>query len=319
VIYTTSGGIPLYDTNISHLQFLFAVNAGSNTVAMFDIDAADPTRLRMVGSPADTLGDFPVTIAASNVLSLVCVANAGTINGVACFHLTSEGLVPDGVGLRSLGLSQTNPPSLTKDGPTEIFFSPDLSRLYLTTKGGSDNGFISVFAVQHGLASDNETRSSPDGTTALFGAIAIPGTDQLLAADASFGVAILGVDYNNKVSTVAKVPVPNQTATCWIEYSSVADVAFVTDPFVNHLVEVDVYTAAITHIYNVSNAENPGLIDFVVPSDFLYALSPGYGTVDECSVIVFDVGAGRGRAKQVQNFKVGHNVSSNAHGMASYM
>jgi len=29
---------------------------------MFSIDTRDPTQLRLVGKPVDTLGDFPVTV-----------------------------------------------------------------------------------------------------------------------------------------------------------------------------------------------------------------------------------------------------------------
>lgn len=41
---------------------LFTVNAGCNTVSMFEIDPNDPTHPKLIGRPAPTGGDFPVSI-----------------------------------------------------------------------------------------------------------------------------------------------------------------------------------------------------------------------------------------------------------------
>lgn len=47
---------------------MFTINAGSNTVVMFNIDPQDPTNLKMVGSPADTMGEVPVSVDYSDEL-----------------------------------------------------------------------------------------------------------------------------------------------------------------------------------------------------------------------------------------------------------
>ena len=47
------------------LKYLFAVNPGSNTVAMFFIDKDDPYHPKLIGSPADSMGEFPVSVAYS--------------------------------------------------------------------------------------------------------------------------------------------------------------------------------------------------------------------------------------------------------------
>lgn len=49
---------------------LYAVNAGSNSITMFEIDEHDPTKLTMVGQPVDSMGDFPNSIALSSKLGL---------------------------------------------------------------------------------------------------------------------------------------------------------------------------------------------------------------------------------------------------------
>lgn len=288
---------------------------------MFKIDHQDPTHITLLGHPVDTMGDFPVSVAVSKPLSLVCVANGGASNGVVCFKFhPREGLKPDGVGLRSFGIAQKKPPLVNDDGPTDIFFSKDLRNLYAMIKGNppSDTGFVSVFPIAYGQVGPEDVRSKPNGTVLLFGAIQVPGTnDNIFATDASFGAAILSVDRDNIVTTVAKTAIPNQQATCWVRWSRVTNSVFVTGPLSNNLVEMNVETSAIIQQYNIIQ-DNTGLIDIVVPGNFLYALSPGSDTKNQASVIVLDVSGGRGKAKQVQNFSIGGNVSSTAQGMAYY-
>jgi hypothetical protein len=48
-------------------QYLFTINSGSNTAVMFEIDPADPLKLQMVGTPQDTLGEFPMAVAYSSM------------------------------------------------------------------------------------------------------------------------------------------------------------------------------------------------------------------------------------------------------------
>ena len=50
-------------------SYLFAVNAGSNTLATFNIDEADPVHPQLIGQPTDTLGDFPVSVTYSDELN----------------------------------------------------------------------------------------------------------------------------------------------------------------------------------------------------------------------------------------------------------
>lgn len=65
------------------MQFLFNVNAGSNTVTMFNINQQDPTILQMVGQPQSTSGDFPMAVAFNPKTNMACVANGGANNGVS--------------------------------------------------------------------------------------------------------------------------------------------------------------------------------------------------------------------------------------------
>ncbi|KAK1021105.1 hypothetical protein LTR33_018568, partial [Friedmanniomyces endolithicus] len=78
-------------------NLLLTVNAGSNTVALLHIDEQDPCQLTLVGPPADTLGEFPISVTYSEQLKTACVLNGGTKAGVSCFNVD-----PDH-GLRAAG------------------------------------------------------------------------------------------------------------------------------------------------------------------------------------------------------------------------
>lgn len=51
-------------------SFLFVVNPGSNTLSMFTINPSNPQNLTLVGKPAGTLGDFPVSVTYSEKLNI---------------------------------------------------------------------------------------------------------------------------------------------------------------------------------------------------------------------------------------------------------
>ena len=49
---------------------------------MFSINPSEPAKLKMVGQPVSTGGEFPVSITISKQTGQVCVLNGGTVNGV---------------------------------------------------------------------------------------------------------------------------------------------------------------------------------------------------------------------------------------------
>jgi hypothetical protein len=275
---------------------LFAVNAGSNTLSMFNIDSNDRTKLTMVGAPADTLGEFPMSVAVSQTLNIACVANSGAKAGIACFSIdTSKGLTPLDAALRPIDLGQSTPPVGPTNTISHTFFNADSTALLTTVKGDppkNNTGFLSIFAVSNGTLSTQETRSSPLGTAVLFGTALIPNSKDIFVTDASFGSATLSIADDNTSTIKTSTNIPGQAATCWAAFSDLTNTAFVTDVAVNHLVEVDTQTGAIVSTFNSTNG-NPGMIDLVAAGNFVYALSPGNNSTKP-AVAVFDVSGGRG-------------------------
>lgn len=67
-----AGPDSLYSANsvVVSGNYLFVVNAGSNTLSLFTIDPSNPQHLVLVGKPASTLGDFPVSVTYSQKLNI---------------------------------------------------------------------------------------------------------------------------------------------------------------------------------------------------------------------------------------------------------
>ncbi|RDW58663.1 hypothetical protein BP6252_13139 [Coleophoma cylindrospora] len=295
---------------------LLVVNPGSNTVSMFAVSSRDPTKLKMIGQPANTGGEFPISIAASSSLKMACVANSGAKAGIACFKMSSAGLTPLGNDFRAFNINQSTPPKGPTNTVSQTFFNADSTALITTVKGDptvNNTGFLSVFPVSNGVVSTKDVQSSPAGTAVLFGAALIPGSKKLFVTDASFGSATLSLSTANVATVSSQTKIADQAATCWATFSAVTKSAFVTDVAVNHLVEINTSTGQLIKSIDLGN-NNPGMIDLVSAGNFIYALSPGNATT-AAAVAVVDVSGGQGSAKVVQNFSP-KGVPTSAQGMA---
>lgn len=263
---------------------------------MFNIDPTDPTKLTLVGQPANTLGEFPMSVSLSTTLKQACVANSGAKAGIACFSMCSTtGLTALDTSLRAFNINQTTPPVGPTNTVSQTFFNADSTALITTVKGDPtvhNTGFLSIFPVVNNAVSTQDVRSSPAGTAVLFGSALIPNSSNIFVTDASFGSATLSIAANNTADVSASTKIADQAATCWAAISDVTNSAFVTDVGVNHLVEVDTTTGRLIRELNSTNG-NPGMIDLVSAGNFIYALSPGNATT-KAAVTVFDVSGGQG-------------------------
>jgi hypothetical protein len=306
------------------LQFIFAVNAGSNTVSMLAISSADPTKLKVIGKSAHVTGEFPTTVAASTKNHLVCVGSTGAKSGISCAPFSWDG-IGQMDALRSFDLGQTTPPNGPLNTVSQTFFSADESRLFTTVKGDptvNNTGFFSVFEVQSNKCgaslSQKETRSSPSGTAVLFGSALIPGTPDVFATDASFGAAVLSLAApDNTAKTLGKGTIAGQKATCWATVSTKTNSAFVTDVGVDRIIEMSLKDASIISTIDLTTTtKQPGYIDLRAAGNFVYVLAPGNSTSGP-AVTVLDVSRGQGKGKFLQEFKLASlGVDSNAQGMA---
>jgi hypothetical protein len=263
---------------------------------MFDIDSKDPTKLTMVGQPADTLGEFPMSVTLSATLNQACVANSGAKAGITCFSMcATNGLKALDTSLRAFDINQTTPPVGPTNTVSQTFFNEDSTALITTVKGNpavNNTGFLSLFPVVNNSVSSQDIRSSPAGTAVLFGTALIPNSTNIFVTDASFGSATLSISADNIAVVSASTKIADQAATCWATISDVTKSGFVTDVAVNHLVEVDTTSGRLIRELNSTNG-NPGMVDLVSAGNFIYALSPGNATT-KAAVTVFDISGGQG-------------------------
>jgi len=319
---------------------LFAVNAGSNTLSAFTLDPKNPASPKMIGTPVNTSGEFPMAVARSpSKLKQVCVANGGSVNGVACFHMSNtHGLMPMNNTVRSLGLFQSNPPIGPGSTVSDILFNEDGSKLIVGVKGEPTigAGFIAQWDVAaDGSLSTNAARLTASAGGLPFGMTVVPGKNALVAADPAVGATtflIGGTGINETdfsgTNLTAAIPISGQGAVCWVARSPKTGSFFMTDIKTAIVTEVALDNNLVGKIVKqYPQTPGSGTIDDAVGTikgnDFLYVLATN-GTSP--AVNVLSVGKAAGQAKALQTVDVGAALKSlkttftniNMQGMAVY-
>jgi 6-phosphogluconolactonase (cycloisomerase 2 family) len=269
VDHLASQGSLAYDTADG---LLYAVNAGSDTISVFAI-FGDHLALRQVLSSG---GSFPVSIAVhGNVVYVLNAEDGGWVQG----YVNAFGhLLPVPGSGRALGLNPTASPQFTNT-PGQIAFSPDGSKLIVTTKeNGSD---IDVFRVLGlgGLSQTPVVNAEP-GTVPF--AVTFDQEGNLVVAEAAGALASFRLNWNGTLTPLDAVAT-NQAATCWVVaagsrfYASNAGSASLTG-FQSG------FGGALALVGNTKT--DGGTVDATVSGDgrFLYVQTGAAGIVDEFSV-----------------------------------
>ncbi len=247
---------------------LFAVNAGSNTVSTFSV-SGDRLKLRQV---IPSFGDFPVSVAVDQ--NLVYVLNARAGGSVQGYGIFGDELFPL-FAHRALGLDSTATPEFVNT-PGQVAFSPDGSRLIVTTKANGSN--IDVFRIGFfGTLSQAVVNSEP-GTVPF--AVTFDGAGNLVATEAGTNaVASFALHGNGTLMALHSVAT-NQAATCWIVgangsfYASNAGSGSLTQ----------VRSGAGGVLTDLGNtATDPGSVDAAIGAHghYLYSQTGANGIVDE--------------------------------------
>ncbi len=203
VDHTASQGALAYDASRG---LLFAVNPGSSTVSVFRV-LGDRLVLTQVLSSG---GTFPVSIAARGGLVYVLNAlNGGSVQG---FLVAGEFLLPLPGSGRPLGLNPLATPQFTTT-PGQVAFSPDGSKLIVTTKANSNA--IDVFAVGRlGYLSFAPVVNVEPGTVPF--ATSFDAAGNLVVAEAGpNALATFALNPNGTLSALVTVAT-GQAATCWV-------------------------------------------------------------------------------------------------------
>jgi hypothetical protein len=256
---------------------LLAVNAGSDTVSVFQVFGARLVLSQVVGSG----GEFPASIAVHG--DLVYVLNSGGAGSVQGFSLLGGRLIPLWASNRSLSLSNSNPPFFL-DSPGQVGFTPDGQQLIVTTKNSASD--IDVYSVgEFGYLSDQPTinaAAAPVPFAFTFDAVGNLIVTEAGASDlTSYLVARAGA-----VTEIGSAG-DGQAALCWVTaadgyfYGSNAGSANVSQ-FVETL-------GGVPNLVGVAASLSSGATDSAASSDGrdIYVEEGGTGAVDE-----FQIGSG---------------------------
>lgn len=261
---------------------LLAVNAGSNTISVFET-SGERLHLEQV---LPSGGMFPVAFGVDG--PLVYVLNAGGAGTVSGFRVTDGSLHPIAGSTRTLGLANTTPPFFLSS-PAEVGFSPNGSQLLVTTK---TNGTVDVFSVAgDGRLSAAPVKNAEAGVpfSFVFGA-----TGKLVLNFA--GTSSLETFTLNSDGTITPAGAPvsdGQVAACWT--TSAAGFDYVSNTGSNDVSQFSVSGDGSVTLVDAMAASNiPGAIDSRATGGFLYVQS-GLSS----SVYVFSIGSG-GSLTEVQ-------------------
>lgn len=282
-IYDTGGnGVALNGSVVDHLasqsslvrsgQSLFAVNGGSNSVTSFTV-AGDRLIRRQV---LDSNGQAPVSIAAYGHLVYVLNARAGgSIQGY--LNLGGNLLAVPGWH-RDLGLDPNATPEFTST-PAQIAFTPDGTKLVISTKGGTSA--FDVFSL--GLLGPSlQPVVSTFAGDVPFG-FQFDAHDHLIASEAGpNAVASFTVNPDGTVTKNAEVPT-GQKATCWIVVDG--DDVYASNAGSGTLSGYQIGQNGSLSSIGVTSTD-AGTVDAAVSADghYLYVQAGAAGIVDEFEV-----------------------------------
>ncbi len=203
VDHTASQGALAYDQ--AH-GLLIAVNPGSNTVSVFRVHGDRLTLSQVLSSG----GDFPVSVTVHGDHAYVLNAlGGGSLSG---YRIAGQHLAPISGSYRALNLGTTAASQFTAT-PGQVAFTPDGTRLLVTTKGASNA--VDVFAVgPDGRLSASPVVNSLPGAVPF--AVAFDQAGHVALAEA--GPSAIATFTLSSSGQLTQLDVANtgQQAACWV-------------------------------------------------------------------------------------------------------
>jgi 6-phosphogluconolactonase (cycloisomerase 2 family) len=249
---------------------LFAVNAGSDTVSVFSA-YGDRLTLRQVVSSG---GTFPVSVTVhGNDVYVLNALRGGSVYG---YRVYGDRLFPIAGSRRALGLNPTATPQFTNT-PGQVSFTPDGSKLLVTTKANGNN--VDVFFVRR----DGQLSFSPvvnhEPNAVPFG-LTYDRYGHVVLAESGPNAVATFVLLRNGALVPLHVALTGQSATCWVTragryfYASNAGSASVSGYAIGHRGQLFALGNTTT---------NAGTVDSAATANgrFLYVQTGAAGIVDE--------------------------------------
>jgi len=264
------GAIAIDDAN----RFLFAINAGTNSISVFQILENGLSLVEV--DPSN--GKRPVSLTVKrNVLYVL--NNGGSVSDVdsiAGFAVSETGhLTPLISGLRLSG---------TSVGPTEVSFNPDGDILIVTERTTNN---IDVFTVdQNGLASGPNV--FPSAARGPFG-FAFGKRGQVFISELAGSASSYSVSRAGSLQKISG-PIGNgQSATCWLVLSADNRYAWVTNTGSGNASSYTIAFDGTLHLLNAIAADMGSTshpIDTAISNDarYIYILTSGSNSIRGYSI-----------------------------------
>lgn len=261
-----SGGLGSQGAIIVHGRFLFAVNAGSNTITSFIINGS---KLQLIGS-ADSKGTMPISVTAYK--DILYVVNAGGDGNIAGFDISPQGEL-------SYIEGSMQPLSSSGVAPGQISFNPWGTYLVVSEKASN---MLTVYKVnKEGIASAPSSYPSAGMTPFGFG---FTQQNRIIVSEA-FGGAPNGsamssyqLGTSGSVSTINGPVYTHQTAACWVAVTDNGKYAYTTNFGSNNVSGYRVGSDGAIELLNASGITGmtgAGPLDMAMSrnSQYLYILN----------------------------------------------
>lgn len=271
---------------IVYSNYLFAVNAGSNSLSMFVINPIDATQLTLI-STQPTNGYFPISVTVNS--RYACVLTGGNETGIRCFTYSPSGLsiVPSFDRDLTSYISQTIPPTGVPNTFSQIQFSADDQSLIVSVKGASSRsrGYLLFFRLTNNGAvlSSNPTLQTPPEGIFPF-SMTLVGRNGLLITDPG-ARGVLTQTYSSISGTISNsilTPIDASIAgaLCWSVYSPTIGNYYVIGLSPAAVVELNVDLSSTTNPVQIVRyyplPRNTGALETTIVTlngiDYLYVI-----------------------------------------------
>jgi 6-phosphogluconolactonase (cycloisomerase 2 family) len=281
--YSTGGkGGMLAGSKVDHLAsqgslamdapdgLLFAVNAGSDTITEFTVDGTKLTREAVVPSG----GQFPVSLTVSGeTLYVLNARGGGSIQG---YKLVEGKPTPVKGWNRKLGLDPNATPEFTHT-PGQVAFTPDGSKLVVTTKGNTSA--VDVFKVA-GSGSPSKAPVVTSLPEAVPFGVDFDSAGHLVIAEAGTNaIGEFSIASSGALHEIAGSPT-GQEATCWITH--IGSTFYLSNAGSGSVSSIGVQPGKLIGFGNTTTS--PGTVDAAAAGKNLYVQTGAEGVVDEFTV-----------------------------------
>lgn len=255
-------------------RWLFAVNAGSDDISIFDVSQAGPRLVDRVGSG----GVRPISLTVHG--DLLYVLNAGGNGNITGFHVGADGTLTPLAG-------STRPLSSSAAGPAQVQFSPDGDLLVVTEKATNtiDTYIVGADGIASGPAAQPSAGSTPFG-------FAFDTRGRLIVSEAFGGapgagaVSSYSVDAQGALAAISPSAPDHQGAPCWLVVTKNGRYAYTTNAASGSISGYGIAPDGSLTLLDADGVtgdtgagSKPIDLDLSQNSHYLYALTAGNGSI----------------------------------------